>query len=478
MDPRRRGGGHDLTGSSVATAEEARDRTEILPPPRGPLGKTRQAVLDDLFPAAGPHPVGLRELAAVGAWGLVLIALSVLRQTGFGALDTVWAEDGVVFLSRAMESSLPEALDDPYAGYLHVVPRIAAEVATLVPIARASLALALLGAGLTAGAAVLVYVASAGHVRSAPLRAFLAAMLVLHPIVAVESLNSLALAQWPLTYAAFWVALWRPVRAWATVAAGVFLLLVMLSAPLAVMLLPFLLLRAVVVRRWLDRLPALLFTAGLAVQVLILLTRPNSSPPPGGSLGELLETYRILVTTPAVFGFAFADALRPWAGGGVAVAAVVVWVAVVLAALRPGRRHRLTAVLLAAMSLVAFGVGVYGRNAAPSVLAAFADGVRPASTRFALVPIMLLLSALALALAVDGRAERWQHVQLGACAFLLLVAGMDFFLRNDRTNGPAWSAEIAEAVRECREGAQDVKLQTAPGVPSWQVDVSCEELPP
>jgi hypothetical protein len=477
VDPQGRGGGHDLTGSSVATAEEARDRSEIPPPPGGRLAAARRAVLDDVFPLAGPSPLRLRQLAAAGAAGLVLIGLSLLRQTGVGALDTVWAEDGVVFLARAMETSLPAALDDPYAGYLHVVPRIAAEVATLVPIARASVALALLGAGLTAGAAVLVYVASAGHVRSAPLRAFLAALLVLHPIVAVESLNSLALAQWPLTYAAFWVALWRPARAWATVGAALFLLLVMLSAPLAVVLLPVLLVRVAVVRGWLDRLPALLFAAGLAVQVLILLTRPNTSPPPGGTPAELLATYRILVTTPAVFGFTFAETLRSWAGDAVAVAALVVWAAVVLAALRPGRSHRLTAVLLAGTSLVAFVVGVYGRNAAPSVLQAFADGVRPASTRFALVPIMLLLSLLALA--VDaGPGGRWQHVQLGACAFLLLVAGMDFLVHNDRTGGPAWSAEIVDAVWECRRGAEDVKLQTAPGVPAWQVDVPCAELPP
>jgi len=439
-------------------------------------------VLDDLFPQAPERLVGAGEVAAFIVAFAALIAASVLRQTGIGALDTIWAEDGVIFLDRALETTLPDALGEGYAGYLHVVPRIASEVVSLVPLARAATATTLTAAGIVALSALLVYAASAGHLRSRPLRSLLAAMVVIHPLVAVESLNALALVQWPLTYTAFWLALWRPARAVNAVLAAVALLLIMLSAPLAVIVLPILGVRVLVVPSWRDRLPALLLAVGLAVQVWAALTQPSPSPPtPGGTPAELATVYRILVATPGMFGFALAENLRRVAGGAVGVLALVGWAAVVATALLPGMQHRLTALVTAVTSPVAMVIGVYARDSSPSVLAAYAQGDRPASTRFAVVPALLLVTVLAFAL--DRRPLRavppqaWRQVGAIAVGALLVVTGMDYFVINDRTGGPAWSPVIVEAVLDCRAGATEVKLQTAPPVESWQFDVPCSALP-
>lgn len=436
-------------------------------------GRLRELVGADLFSAAGPAHIGPGAVALVVLSGLVLMTASLLRQTGISALDTIWAEDGAIFLAHALQASPLDSFGTAYAGYLHAIPRTVSEIVTLLPLAWAATALALAGAALSAGAAIVVYIASAGHLRSPMLRALLAALVVLQPLAAVESLNSVALAQWPLTYAAFWVALWRPARLSATLFAGGLLLLTILSAPLAVLLAPVLLVRVLVVGGWRDRLPAALFALGLALQAWVVFTQPGIAPPPSVSAADLAATYGILVTTPAAFGVELATALRAYAGGAVAVAAVAAWVGVTAFALRPGGAHRLTALLAAGMSVTALVVTIYARSGTAAVIGAFEQGLRPNQTRFALVPVLLLTTVLALAL------DRQRvPLQVAVIAFVALVAGMDFFVTNDRTTGPSWSAEVVDGVLACRAGADAVDLQTSPGLPVWRVEARCSDLPP
>lgn len=467
MDPPRDRGGEPL---SIQAGPEA--------PPReapaggsatGRLARLREVVACDLFPAAGPARIGAGAVALLALSAIALVTASLLRQTGVGALDTVWAEDGTIFLAQALERSPVDAIATPYAGYLNVLPRLGAEVVALLPLARAATALALAGAAATALAALVVYAATAGHLRSRPLRGMLAAAVVLAPIMAPESLNSMALAQWPLTFAAFWAALWRPARATATVLAGALLLLTMVSAPLAIVLAPVLAVRALVVPRWLDRLPSVLYAAGLAVQAAVVLSQPVG-PQIAGTPGQLARAYSILVTTPAVFGFAFAERLQYYLQGATGIFAAVACLAVTAVALRPRAPHRLTVLLAAGTSLAAFVVAVYARGAAPRVVELVEGGIRPDATRFAVVPVLLLLSVLAFAL------DRWDpSLQTVVIGLLALIAGTDLLLVNDRSNGPAWSTEIAEGVMACRAGADDATLRISP---AWQFDVACAELPP
>src|SRR6266516_3366799 len=100
--------------------------------PRFPPARLAAAI-QPLFPQR-PEPavrVGwqgiLTGLVAVLA-GTVIV---VLRQPGAGALDTVWAEDGTVFLADAVNRSPLDALATSYAGYYHLLPRLLAQVAVL-----------------------------------------------------------------------------------------------------------------------------------------------------------------------------------------------------------------------------------------------------------------------------------------------------------------------------------------------------------
>jgi len=397
-----------------------------------------------------------------------------------GVLDSIWAEDGSIFLQEAVELPAADALVRGYAGYVHAVPRLASEVVALFPLTRSAALLALTAAGIVAGAAVLVSAATAGHLRSRPLRTGLAALVVLQPVVGIESLNAVALVQWPLTFAAFWAALWRP-RSWAwSVLSGLVLALTALSAPLALLLVPVLAIRLVVVPTWRDRLPAVAGLVAASVQVAAMVTRSTANAP-GGTPAQLAESWAQSVATPAVLGVGLPAVLRPLVGGWlevVTVAAVAVTVAAALA-LRPDRR--LSVLLAAGLGTAAYAGSVWARGAAPRILAAVDEGLRPDTTRFAVVPVLLLLSVLALAF--DARPRRvgapaWTGLRLIVSAALLVVAGVDLLVVNDRSLGPPWSGEVAAAVESCRAGATLAAVQVGPPVPDFRFLLDCAVLPP
>ena len=94
----------------------------------------------DLFDArAGVgRPVGRRPWM-VGVLAVVAgTVVSLLRQGGAGALDTVWAEDRQIFLSQAHELGPVPALATSYAGYFHEMPRLTAALAAALPVSAAA----------------------------------------------------------------------------------------------------------------------------------------------------------------------------------------------------------------------------------------------------------------------------------------------------------------------------------------------------
>src|SRR5262249_61224717 len=145
------------------------------PPPPAP-GLGARAVLAGLFPAPpGPAPrAGLArwaflpvQVAVVALGALVMLA----RIGGRPAWDSIWAEDRGICLPGALAH--PWHLLQSYGGYLQLVPRLIGQVAALVPIRDASVALAVGGALVASACGLFAYHASAGQVSSRWLRALL-----------------------------------------------------------------------------------------------------------------------------------------------------------------------------------------------------------------------------------------------------------------------------------------------------------------
>src|SRR5690606_10384183 len=243
---RRRGGGRPaVTGATGATADGAAGgagggvtRGVAGGPGGGATGGV--AGSEATAPPAGHGtPASHRRRRWLLAAGAVAVgsAASLARQPGTGALDTVWAEDGQIFLAGAVGRSLPRALATPYAGYLHTGPRLIAEAAALVPAQRAALVLSGAAAVVTALLALLVYAAAAGHLPP-PTRVVAAAMVVAVPLAQGDLPNSVANLHWPALYALFWVLLWTPATLAGRVVAVGTTVLVALSDVLVVALLP------------------------------------------------------------------------------------------------------------------------------------------------------------------------------------------------------------------------------------------------
>src|SRR5690606_2162932 len=377
-------------------------------------------------------------------------AVSLARQPGTGALDTVWAEDGQVFLADAVGRSLPEAFATPYAGYLHTGPRLLAEAAARWPAAWAAVVSSGAAAVVSALLALLVDAAATPHLPPVA-RVVAVGVVVLVPLAQGDLPNSVANLHWPALYALFWVLLWTPATTAGRVVGVGTTLLVALSDVLVVALLPLAVARLVVRR---DRYRALLAAAlcgGLAVQAVGLLAgtagRETVADPVRAGTGYLLRA-----VPSAVMGSRWLGT-DPRSVRWLALAALA-WLAVagaVLLAVRGVTRPdwRLAAVAAAG------SVALY---ALPVTL----SGV--ATDRYAAAPAMLAVVAL-LAVLSPGRA-RWPAVVLVTA--LAVVCAANLRVPNTRAEGPSWRQEVAVARSVCTTTpATTVRLPIAPA--GWHV---------
>jgi hypothetical protein len=217
---------------------------------------------EPLFPLAGPSRWPRPLLACGYGVGFVLLAaVALVRQAGVPAMQTLWAEDGLIFYSQALAHSFWRTLITAYNGYDQLVPRLVIQLAKLAPVADVSAVVALCGAGGLAALGCLVFHMSRGHIASPALRGLLVAAMVALPLANVEMLDNLVNLPWWLFFAAFWALLWRPETTAGRVTAGLICCLAAASEPLVGV---FVALAAF--RVWaLPRLKEQASTAGLAI---------------------------------------------------------------------------------------------------------------------------------------------------------------------------------------------------------------------
>ncbi|RKI00306.1 hypothetical protein [Corallococcus sp. AB038B] len=213
-----------------------------------------------------PIDLGWERLRASYATALGLcFAVLVLRSHARILQAHLWAEDGAVFLSDALAHGLG-ATFKPYAGYLHVVPRLVAWGLSLLPIEAFALGLAFVT--LAINAAVFALIARERYRWLVPhdgVRLLTAVAFCFLPGT-WEVTGNLANLHSVLFYGAMLVALQdldRPLG----LADGLVLLAGASSAGESVLLAPVFLLRGVM--RWRDGRPAReVLWEGLAVAVL------------------------------------------------------------------------------------------------------------------------------------------------------------------------------------------------------------------
>ena len=406
----------------------------------------------------------------VGLFSFVLATgMMLARQPGVSALDTMYAEDGAVFLGQALADGPADAITRPYGGYVHVVPRLLAELTAALPVRGAAPALALESAAFVAMLAIVVFRASGGHIRSTAIRAVLALSMVVVPVAQEEVLNNIANLHWYLLFASVWVLLWVPTSRWEVLVGGLVLLLTAMSDPLALLLLPL-----AVARGWALGRPyadgfMVALVGGLAAQLGLTTlgdaTRQRNAVAP--KLLEQVHWYAFYVVGRGIFGS------RAVGRFGDATSIYLVMVAVLMSAVSG----------VAAVVLRVRTAAVVGVFAVMSVLFYLAPLMLTGSTpsRYTVIPVLLLFSMVATAW--DGLREPMPKVPRLAIEVVLILVlvtvwSFNFRVGNRRARGPRWSQEVAVAMARCQDGVlESVDLPITPAAPDqWWAAVPCDRL--
>ena len=215
-------------------------------------------------------------------------AVLALRRVDTLAHPQLWAEDGPVFLRDAYLHSWPSSLFRPYAGYLHLLLRVWAELTTLLPVHRLPLSYAVFALGTTVACFSLVLSRRLRWViPSDGLR--IVAFFVLIALPAREEITgNLTNAIWPVAIALIIMSLWdSPVTAPGRGAEAAAVVTLGLSGASSLLVWPAFWLRR---RRQAvahNTLIAALATASAAVQGLIVVLSDQRTNEGLGKVGDM-----------------------------------------------------------------------------------------------------------------------------------------------------------------------------------------------
>ncbi|MCW2904272.1 MAG: hypothetical protein JWO67_6537 [Streptosporangiaceae bacterium] len=449
--------------------------------------RLRDLLTEHLYPdSEEARRFGNQPLVGLAVW-LIATVVALLRLPP-RSFDTIWAEDGHIFLQEALGRSFWDSLQRPYAGYLHIYPRLVAEVAATLPLSWAGWVFSVAGAAVVGLAAWSVWSLGAAVLPSAWLRAGVTAGVVLIPAGGLEAVDNVANSHFFLLLTAFWALVGRR-PGWAgQVLPVVIVVLAAGSDPLTALLAPIAVGRLVIARTARDRVVALAYFLVLAVQLGATL---SSTRPAAGGLAaprDLAFGYAYRVVSATVLSTAGAQRMVAvtssrgvWAlGAGIAGVAII-------GLLWSRRRLAVAATGIASVTVFlvnsAFARGDANFHWPPA--GAFSTIFDPGA-RYTIVPALFLVSMLGLtAHAVrehlPGPLLRPAEVALFLAPLFVLVA-TDY--RNDQPGAPAlrgmaapWSQEVNAATRACRAAAADeeIRLSVAPN-PRWDVRLRCAVL--
>ncbi len=432
----------------------------------------------------------------VGATGLQL-----LRQEGVPATDSLWAEDGHLFLTSALNFDHPAELFVAPAGkYMHAVPRTLATIAADLSLDQAAVFFALSSSLIVAALSLFVFHAARPVIEPWPARAVVAGAMVLLPAAETEVLNNSANLHYFLTFAAFWALLARP-QAWVFAAiAALIVLATAMSDPITILLAPiagWTLLRRPDVRRIVV---AVAFLVGLVAHGLVWLSadrigRYAGDPVVSHEMQQQLEMRAFApqsysgsepLDLPRLYGLRVAgsffggdDLLAEgyrMAGDVVGFVSLAAILALFLyGVFKPGaKRGYVTLLFTYSILFFALPVGIRGTDHLAPV-----DGeLTFAGSRYTIVPTLLLIALAALVLSTrDPRLSPkvWRGIQAVALVAFLTVVVADFRDPNLRSGGPRWSQSLTEAREACRGGGSLQQIDVAP-LAGFNVLVSCDRL--
>jgi hypothetical protein len=432
-----------------------------------------------LYAPAPPRITRRRALVCAGLAALC-IAIQLVRMWSSVPLNSIWAEDGAVWIPDAMSRGLVDALTTTYNGYLQTSSRLVAEPVALLPVGWFAPVMAICGAAIVTGCAFLVWRAAAGHIENPHLRAALAAMVVLLPVVGTETLDNVTNSIWFVLFAAFWVLLGRPTTFVRAAAAAGFIFFAALSNAAIVVFAPLWALRLIAIRDRRDAIIVAAFALGVAIQLAYSLGAPVQGE--GGThlspiLAALDAPHWDWSLVPAyaqrVIGGAFAGQRINgflWENLGTELevslgAALLAFVAFSAARVS---RTRVVVPLMVTASLGLFLVIGYRRWFPNGEAFTWPHGSsNTKQAHYMVTPTLLLLSALFVQLDPRPRLASpgaWNKLRVGTVLVVLVVALFSFEVGDSAIRGaPTWSEALDGARSRCAvTHAKRVQVPIAP----------------
>ncbi|WP_138442508.1 hypothetical protein [Sinomonas susongensis] len=420
------------------------------------------------------------SLAALVAVTVAGTALSLFRLPAT-AQDTVWAEDGGIFLNGALQHRGISQIFAPYEGYLHVIPRTAAWfIVTFLPPDSYALALTTLSCLAVGVVAALVWHCSSALAKNPAVRLAWAAIPVLVAVGPQETLGNFANLHWYLLWLVPWILIKRP----GSVLENVVLTAVALGASLTeiqtALFIPLFLYRFKDRAFWPPRLAILL---GVVCQVVTTLHFPRTAPTgPPVNWWSVAEGWFLNSSSAIVYGTSQQIILSVTRFGWIPVAlAALPFLGAFVAVLVKGS----AAQRLMACVFVLASIGVWAAAQDMNFQSYFDYARFNAAqwqsfflSRYSVVPSMFLLALVplvAVAAVPTGRAG-----VAAILAALAVVLGVYFFpAAVGRDHGPTWSTGIQTARSECRS-TPSASTEAVPIAPTgWFADkvlVPCSML--
>ncbi|SDG60095.1 hypothetical protein [Thalassobaculum litoreum] len=388
----------------------------------------------------------LSEISWVFISTAICIFLLISRQPEQIGSPQIWAEDGTVFLQQHQRLGF-SALLEPYAGYLHLFPRLGAAAAGLLPIEWTPAIYAALSVLATAWVAVIVHLTR----LTATQRVLFVVLFVAIPHQGEVFLN-LTNAQWILCLSLIAALLcdpdrlqsWQFVLLWFTVA------IVSATGPFSVLLAPVWIASYFTMPRSRRRAVLLLtLLVVAAVQFGYLIDNPRVDPviaqalPVGGSFVQAVgHFFHDLL-------FHFLE-IEFWV---IALAAVLLAATLSVGLVSSDRQglHDMGVLLISAA--VIYTSALYSFRSNPTLISAFGGGAR-----YFFVPYVCLAWALVL---IVTRAS-WQPRLLSLICLVLLLGSAASQWRAGALERFAW---VTEADLSSAEGDLIVPINP----PGWHV---------
>jgi hypothetical protein len=408
---------------------------------------------------------------------LIVIGTTVafLRLPADGR-NALWAEDGSVFITGALNGGRFDDLFTPYAGYLHIVPRLIAGFVTLiVPFDLVPLAVGLAACAVISTVATAVFLLLVPRVPSTTARLTVWLLIVALPVGGIETNASIANSHWYLIAGAFVALATRQDRPWSLALSTALVVSAALSDPLTLILVPLAAARVAAAEHRREWVPAIGFLVAIGVQLAFSVfaeQQPAASdrPSPGGLLRAL--GYRVVLATIA--GPDAGHALFETLGvAALALAALIVVATLVAGSTRQGPASGMiasAAIAGAAVFLIAGWIRWW-----PGLDPAVESGW--GGSRYSVIPTILL--SLALIASIGAVASRFRHgervagwVTIAAVVILIIPS----WATSARQPSEGWRAAVESARHECADARPGTPVEL-PSVPDgFDVTTTCANV--